>query len=38
MVIFGRNMEHVIMRLQSMVADAPIGLDHQADRRQAQRH
>jgi PilZ domain len=38
MVISAGNKEHVIMRLQSMVADAPIALDHQADQRQAQRH
>jgi PilZ domain-containing protein len=38
MAISGRNAEHVNMRRQTMVVDAPITLDQQPDRRQAQRH
>ena len=38
MVISARNTEYVIMRLQTIVADAPIALDHQADQRQDERH
>jgi len=38
MVISAGNIEHVIMRLQTVVSDAPIALDFQADQRQAQRH
>jgi PilZ domain len=38
LIIFAGNAEHVIMRLQTMVADAPLALDQQADQRQDQRH
>lgn len=38
MAISGRNAEHVNMRRQTMVVDAPITLDRQPDQRQAQRH
>ncbi len=38
MVIAAGNVEHVIMRLQTMAADAPIALDPQTDQRQDQRH
>ena len=38
MVISAGNTEHVIMRLQTVVSDAPIALDLQGDQRQAQRH
>jgi hypothetical protein len=38
MVISPGNTEHVTMRLQTRIADAPIGLDHQADQRMAERH
>jgi PilZ domain-containing protein len=37
MVIAARNLEHVIMRLQTMVADTPVALDQQTDQRLDQR-
>ena len=37
MVIAAGNVEHVIMRLQTMAADTPIALDQQPDQRQNQR-
>ena len=38
MVILAGNAEHIIMRLQTMTANAPVALDPQADQRQDQRH
>ncbi len=38
MVIPPGNTEHIIMRQQTVVVDAPIALDPQADQRQSQRH
>ena len=38
MVISAGNTENVVMRLQTVLSDAPIALDLQADQRQAQRH
>jgi hypothetical protein len=38
MAISAGNVQHVIMRLQTMVGDAPGALDQQPDQRQAQRH
>ena len=38
MVVSAGNAEHVIMRPQIMIVDAPVTLDQQPDQRQAQRH
>jgi PilZ domain len=38
MVISAGNTEHVIMRLQTSLVDAPIALDQHLDQRQDQRH
>ena len=38
MVISTENTEHIIMRQQTVVVDAPTALDPQADQRQSQRH
>jgi hypothetical protein len=38
MVISAGNLEYVFMPLQTVVSDAPIGLDLQADQRQAKGH
>lgn len=38
MVIIAGKTEHIIMPLQTIVADPPIALDRQTDQRQDQRH
>ena len=38
MVVSAANAEHVIMRPQIMIVDAPVALAQQPDQRQAQRH
>jgi len=38
LIVLARNAEHMIMRRQTIVADAPIALERHAEKRQDQRH